>query len=332
MKSDERIVGVTDYVRPPFDVESGALPDAWRVRDLDLESTLGGSLEALNDLDALLVWHAEISRAVVDQLRSCKIIVRYGVGYDNVDLAAVADAGITFCNTPDYGTEEVADTTAAMILNHVRRISEYDGNARHFVQGWQENTLSPLTRTSKRTLGVIGVGRIGTSVIRRMQPFGFRVLGYDPYVPSGHEKAIGYERAQSVDELLSRSDVVSLHCPANGETRGMVDEQFVRRMKSGGILVNTARGSLVESLDPIYNGLREHHLSAVSLDVLPSEPPESHPIIEAWRSNEAWIRGRFTVTPHTAYYSESAWYEMRYKAAETVSLYFERGVIRNQVC
>lgn len=332
MKAVEKTVGVTDYVKPPFDVESSALPSGWRVRGLELASGCPDDSERMKDLAAILVWHADVSRAFVEQLRTCEIIVRYGVGYDNVDLAAVSEAGIAFSNTPDYGTEEVADTTAAMILNHVRRVTEYDEKARHFTKGWQENTLSPLVRTSRRTLGIIGMGRIGTSVVRRMRPFGFRVLGYDPYVPSGHEKALGYDRAQSLYELLSESDVVSLHCPANEETRGIVNEEFVQAMRPGAILVNTARGSLIDSLDPVYKGLQEGHLSAVGLDVLPNEPPEKHPLIEAWKSGDSWLLGRLTVTPHTAYYSESAWYEMRYKAAETVRLFFERGVVRNRVC
>jgi D-3-phosphoglycerate dehydrogenase len=111
----------------------------------------------------------------------------------------------------------------------------------------------------------------------------------------------------------------------------MVNEEFVAQMKAGAILVNTARGGLIDSLDPIDKGLREGRLAAVGLDVLPDEPPVSHPLIEAWRDNAAWVRGRFTVTPHTAYYSDSAWQEMRYKAAETVDLYFTKGIIRNRI-
>lgn len=132
-------------------------------------------------------------------------------------------------------------------------------------------------------------------------------------------------------ELLSRADIVSTHCPASDETRGIVDDDFIGAMKPGSILVNTARGSLIASLNPIETALRSGKLLAAGLDVLPSEPPEQHPLIDAWRKEEPWIKGRLTITPHTAYYSEAAWREMRYKAAETVRLYFDKGITRNRV-
>lgn len=325
------IVGVSDYVYPPFSIEREALSSAYDLVYLDVGSAEEFSAKDVSDLDALIVWHAPITEKTVSLLKSCRIVVRYGVGYDLIDISALEKAGIPFCNTPDYGTEEVADTTAAMILHHVRRIGEYDYQCRHYTQGWQEHTLQPLSRSSGMTLGVIGVGRIGTALIRRMQPFGFRVIGYDPYQPSGHEKAIGYERADSMAELLSRADIVSIHCPASDETRGIIDDDFIGAMKPGSILVNTARGSLIASLNPIEMALRSGKLLAAAIDVLPSEPPEPHSLIDAWRTEEQWLKGRLTITPHTAYYSESAWSEMRYKAAETVRLFFEKGITRNRV-
>ena len=135
----------------------------------------------------------------------------------------------------------------------------------------------------------------------------------------------------SISELLGSADIVSIHCPANDKTRGIIDENLIDSMKSGSILINTARGSLISSLNPIERALRSGKLLAVGLDVLPSEPPEHHTLIDAWRMEEPWLRGRLTITPHTAYYSETAWNEMRYKAAETVRLFFEQGIIRNQI-
>lgn len=324
-------IGITDYVPSPFSIEREALGDNWELVALDVHSAEEFAEKDVSNLNALLVWHAPITEKTISLLKSCRIVVRYGVGYDLIDISALEKAGIPFCNTPDYGTEEVADTAAAMILHHVRRIGEYDYQCRHYAQGWQEHTLKPLSRSSGMTLGVIGVGRIGIALIRRMQPFGFRVIGYDPYQPSGHEKAIGYERIDNMAELLSRADIVSTHCPASDETRGIIDDDFIGAMKPGSILVNTARGSLIASLNPIETALRSGKLLAAGLDVLPSEPPEQHPLIDAWRIEEPWIKGRLTITPHTAYYSEAAWREMRYKAAETVRLYFDKGITRNRV-
>jgi phosphoglycerate dehydrogenase-like enzyme len=324
-------VGITDHIPRPFSIEQEVLGHDCELVGLDVHSEEQFSENQVSCLDALLVWHAPITRKTVNFLKSCRIIVRYGVGYDLVDIDALAKAGVVFCNTPDYGTEEVADSAAAMILHHVRRIGEYDYQCRHYERGWQENTLKPLSRSSGMTMGIIGVGRIGTALIRRMQPFGFRIIGYDPYQPSGHEKAIGYERVGEMKHLLARSDVVSVHCPASDETRGMIDNDFIGAMKPGSILVNTARGSLIACLDPIEAALRSGKLLAAGLDVLPSEPPEQHPLIDAWRMQRPWLKGRLTITPHTAYYSESAWREMRYKAAETIRLYFAKGITRNQV-
>ena len=324
-------IGITDYVQPPFLIEHEALGDDFELVYLGVNSEKDFFEKDVTDLDALLVWHATITEESVRLLESCRMVVRYGVGYDQIDVQALEKAGIAFCNTPDYGTEEVADTAAALILHHVRRMGEYDYQCRHYAHGWQEHTLKPLSRSSGLTLGVIGVGRIGTALVRRMQAFGFRIIGYDPYQPAGHEKAIGYERVDDMTRLLRQADIVSVHCPASQETRGMIDIDFVAAMKQGSILVNTARGSLIASLDPIETALRSGKLLAAGLDVLPSEPPERHPLIDSWRNEELWLRGRLTITPHTAYYSEAAWREMRYKAAETVRLFFKKGTIRNRV-
>jgi lactate dehydrogenase-like 2-hydroxyacid dehydrogenase len=324
-------IGVTDYVQPPFSIERQALGDDWEFVPLNIHREQDFAASSIANLDALLVWHAPITARIASLLESCRIVVRYGVGYDQIDVPALEKEGIIFCNTPDYGIEEVADTAAAMILSHVRRIGKYDYQCRNYAHGWQEHTLSPLPRSASLTIGIIGVGRIGTALIRRMRPFGFKLLGYDPYLPLGHEKSIGYERVGDIAELLGRTDIVSVHCPANDHTRDMIDEDFVAAMKPGSILVNTARGSLIASLDPIEAALRSGQLLAVGLDVLPSEPPEPHPLIDAWRAEESWLRGRLIITPHTAYYSESAWREMRFKAAETARLFFEKGITRNRI-
>ncbi|WP_136656243.1 C-terminal binding protein [Nitratireductor sp. XY-223] len=324
-------VGVTDYVEEPHAIEREALGNDWEIVWLNAHEETDFDADRLADLDALLVWHAPITERVAKMLKKCRIVVRYGVGFDEIDVAALEAQGIAFCNTPDYGTEEVADTTVAMILMHLRRIAEYDYQCRNYTEGWQEHTLAPLERSRDRTLGVVGVGRIGSAVMRRMRPFGVCLVGYDPNVPSGHEKALDYQRATSLHSLLSQADIVTVHCPADASTTGMIDESFIAAMKPGSILVNTARGALINSLDVIEDGLRSGRLLAAALDVLPSEPPTDHPLIDAWRRAEPWLRGRFTITPHTAYYSERAWREMRYKAAETARLFFDAGIERNRI-
>ncbi len=333
MKNNEKntwLVGITDRVKSPEEIEHKAFPEAEFVCLDDWRSSVDSSAQ-WKKLDALLVWHYRVDRETVDMIGNCKIVIRYGVGFDMLDLNALSEKSIPACNTPDYGTEEVADTASAMILAIQRKLISYDRACRFYAQGWQEHTQKPLQRTSERTLGVIGVGRIGTSVINRMKPFGFKIIGYDPYQVSGHEKAIGYKRAQILEQLLEEADIITLHCPLTDETEGMVNEHFLGRIKPGASLVNTARGKMLKDLDCLEEALRNGRLASAALDVLPDEPPEPHPLIEAWRKDEPWLSGRLIINPHAAFYSETAFYEMRYMAAETARMYLLMGRLRNRV-
>ena len=323
-------VGITDHAPPPFEVEREALsPDAELVF-LNSRSEQDFDPEILKTLDALLVWRASITEQTVSHLERCRIVVRYGVGYDAIDLSSLSQKGIPFCNVPDYGTEEVADTACAMLLGLHRNIGLYDVSSRYFKGSWQ-NQSSETPRLSSSSLGIIGVGRIGTALVNRMKPFGLKILGYDPYQPSGHEKAVGYQRFQFLDQMLPHCDLVSFHCPLTDETRGMLNASFLDKLKSGSILVNTARGGLLESFDVLEKALKENWIRAAGLDVLPEEPPGSHSLIEAWRNREDWLEGRLWINPHLAFFSNQAWYEMRYKAAETIKLFFEHGILRNRI-
>lgn len=325
------IIGVTDHFRAPFDIEAKALGVDAEFIDFHSKNEADFGVAQLKRLDALLVWHARITARTVNRLENCKIVVRYGVGYENVDLDALKVRGLPLCNTPDYGTEEVANTTVALLLNLWRKISAYDFASREITEGWAENTLPPISRISEGALGLVGVGRIGEAVARRMAPFGCRILGYDPQLPAGHEKLAGYERIGNLTELLAESDAVSLHCRLAPDTAGMVNDGFLAAMKPGAMLVNTARGGLLESLDVIEGALKSGRLSGAGFDALPQEPPGDHPLLRAWREHAPWVRGRLIITPHTAWYSESAYQDMRHKAAETVGLYLRDGTLRNRI-
>ena len=324
------LIGITDHIVPPADIEQAAFGDAEFVFLADWRAS-EENRKMWQAVDAILLWHWRMDAETAGVLDNCKIVVRYGVGYDLVDIDALTKRNIPLANTPDYGTEEVADTACAMILAIQRKLFSYDRDCRSYTSGWQEYLQKPHQRTSERTLGLIGVGRIGTAVVNRMKPFGFTILGYDPYQPSGHEKAVGYKRANSLDQLLEQSDIVTIHCPLTDETRGMIDARVIGKMKPGASLVNTARGRIIDSLDCIEQALREKHLTSIAFDVLPDEPPKEHSLITAWRNEEPWIAGRAIITPHAAYYSEQGWYEMRYKAAETAKMLLLEGKLRNQI-
>ena len=272
MSQDKKwLIGITDYIVPPADIEQEAFGAAEFVFLADWRAS-EENRRMWGAVDAILLWHWHMDEETAGVLDNCKIVVRYGVGYDLVNVAALTKRNIAFANTPDYGTEEVADTACAMILAIQRKIMSYDRACRNYTDGWQEHLLRPHQRTSDCTLGLVGVGRIGTAVVNRMKPFGYKIVGYDPYQPSGHEKAVGYTRVNSLDELLAQSDIVSIHCPLTNETRGMVNTEFINKMKTGVSLVNTARGGILESLDCIEQALRENHLAAIAFDVLPDEP------------------------------------------------------------
>jgi D-3-phosphoglycerate dehydrogenase len=322
-------IAITDYVSSPAEIEKEVFESN---EFLYLEGKDISTID-LSLVEVLLVWHQKIDKEFLSFFPDLKIIVRYGVGFDNIDLETVKDKGIVFSNTPDYGTEEVADTACAMILNATRKISYYDLECRDYTDGtWQENYSPEIKRSNKTTIGIIGVGRIGTAVVNRMKAFGFNIIGFDPYQPSGHEKAVGYQRVFSLDDLLEVSDVVSLHCPCNSETEGIISNDFVKKIKSGAVIINTARGKLLESLDVIENGLKSNQLAAVFLDVLSEEPADkSHSLINSWILKEKWLNGRLIINPHSAFYSKSAWHEMRYKCAETGKMFIEENKIRNQI-
>lgn len=331
--SDEKnwIVGITDTLVPPADIEQTAFPEAEFAFLPDWRENRENRVD-WKQVDAILVWQWRVDRATVELLDRCKIVACYSVGFDHVDIEALAERGIPVCNNPAYGTEEVADTASAMILSLQRKILTYDRTCRKNLKAWQGiSLLKPFRRTSEQALGIIGVGRIGTAVVNRMKPFGYHILGYDPYQPSGHEKAVGYSRVDSLEELLREGDVVSIHCPLTTETRGMVDKEFFRQMRYGASLVNTARGAILADLDCLEEALRSGHLASAALDVLPEEPPTDHPLIRAWRQDAPWVSGRLLVNPHSAFHSEAASHEQHFKAAETVRMYLLEGRLRNRI-
>lgn len=283
--------------------------------------------------DAILVYHGmRIDAGVIDRLDKCRIIVRAGVGFDSVDLDHAARRRIPVCNTPDYGTSDVADHAVALMLALTRGLASYHDAVRADPVGAFVHAAAPnLLRLRGKTLGLIGLGRIGTATALRAKAFGMRVVAYDPYVARGHEIALGVDRVDRLEELLRDSHVVSLHAPLTTETERMLDERRLAALREGAILVNTARGELID-LDALYGALRQGRVAAAGLDVLPQEPPDPLPdLLRAYRDGEDWLRDRLIVTPHAAWKSAESRADARRKSAETVSFHLLRGELRNCV-
>ena len=269
-------------------------------------------------VDAILAWHElQYTADVIDKLNQCKVIVRVGVGFDNVDLIASGKKGISVCNVPDYGTNDVADHAIALMLTLMRGIHTYSEKVR-LSKSWNWGDAGPLHRLTDLTIGIIGLGRIGTATALRAKSLGMYVKFFDPYVPDGLDKTLGFTRIQNLSALLKQSDVVSIHCPLTEETKGMAASVFFNDIKKGAVFINTARGEIVE-INALNKALQSNHLKAAGLDVLPQEPPDpNHSLIKAWRSGEQWIAQRLIITPHAAFYNEESYLEMRKKAAEEV--------------
>ncbi|RRD22348.1 C-terminal binding protein [Brucellaceae bacterium VT-16-1752] len=289
--------------------------------------------EEWRSCDAIQVWHKmKLTADVIAKLDRCKLIVRVGVGYDNVDVVACARKGIPVSNVPNYGTTEVADHALALLLYLVRGIGTYERQLRvDPVGGFLAEGVPVVRRIRGATFGAIGLGRIGTAVARRAQGFDMKVIYYDPYVSEGHELGLGIERVKTVEELYARADIVSLHTPLSQETRNYISTKQLAEMKKGSILLNIARGGLVD-IDAVYEALKSGHLKAAGLDVLPVEPPHpDHPLISAWRNNEPWIAGRVAITPHAAFFSEAGYIDTRVFSTEIVLDFLLRNQLRNNV-
>ena len=332
MKPDrEWIIGVTHLIKPPFDPEKKAFRDNVRFIHFPDSDEREFSKDSLSEVDGLLVWTPSIGVQTIRHLAKCQIIVRYGVGYDKIDLPTLNNAGIAFSNNPEYGPEDVADTAIGLILTLQRGLIQHDERARTYGSTWQENHIVPMLHSPKATVGIVGLGRIGTSVARRLSPFGYKTLAYDPYLSNGMFRALQVERATSLQELVDEADVLTLHCPLTAETESMINAELLRAAKRGLLLVNTARGRLIDSLDTLEEGLVSGRIGGVGLDVLPEEPPGSHRLINAWRRREEWTLGRIIITPHNAFFSDYSMNECRFAAAETARLFLEENIHRNQI-
>jgi phosphoglycerate dehydrogenase-like enzyme len=304
-------VVIPDRVAPPADVEQAVFGDRAIVSALEAHTNaeLRGRHESA---DAILAWHdLHWDAEVLAAMPRCKALVRVGVGFDNVDLAAARARGIVVSNVPDYGTHDVADHAMALLLSLARGLPGSDRVARGGAWRWG---LVPSFRLTDKWLGIVGLGRIGAATALRAKAFGMRVGFYDPYKPSGWDKALGVTRFLSLEELAATCDVVSLHTPLTPETRGMIGAGFFAAARPGLVLINTSRGPVIDW--PAFRAAFEAgRLAAAGLDVLPVEPADrTDPLIAAWMAGE--LAERLIVTPHCAFYSPEALTEMRRKAAE----------------
>jgi phosphoglycerate dehydrogenase-like enzyme len=272
------------------------------------------------EVDGLMIMRYPVSAEDIDRFPRLRAIVRMGVGYDKIARPAAAARNILVCNVPDYGTTEVADHAMALALSLRRGVILYHERQRQNPPApWGPVKGELIRRLGVQTFGIIGLGRIGTAVALRARAFGFRVVFYDPYLPNGAELALGIARAFSLEDLLRQTDTLTVHTPLTPETRGMLGHAQLALLPRGAVVVNTARGPIIE-LDALLGLLRDGHIAAAGLDVLPVEPPvEPIPeLLRAYRAREPWLEGRLVVTPHAAWFTPESERDTRIKSAETM--------------
>ncbi len=297
-----------------------------------------GDLDALPDavcarVDGLLIFRHWLKPHHIARFPKLKVVVRMGVGYDRLDRAACAARGIKVCNVPDYGTMEVADHAIALTLALRRGLLLHHDQQRATPPAPWRYLDSPLIRRlGAQTFGVLGLGRIGTAAALRAKALGFRVLFFDPHLPNGVDRALGLDRARTLDALLAQSDVLSIHVPDTRATRGLVGAREIALLPKDAIVVNTARGTSLD-LDALEAALRSGHLAGAGLDVIPVEPPVEPvpPLLAAYRRREAWLEGRLIITPHSAFHTPEAWADIRRKSAETMRDVLLLGLASNVI-
>jgi D-3-phosphoglycerate dehydrogenase len=295
-------VVVTDQVFPSIDTETQLLA-AIGARIEVADGTPEGVVRIGGDADALLNTYLPITGQLLAQLPACKIVARYGIGFDNVDLAAAAGHGIVVTNVPDYSVEEVAVHTLGLMLALTRRLPE--ASALVASGGWGLAGLRPIRRLSTQRAGLVGFGRIARRLAGYLTALGCEVVAHDPFL----RPAPGLPPLLALPDLLGRCDLVSLHAPLTAQTKGLIGAAELATMKPGAVLVNTARGGLVD-VDAVIEALRAGRVRAAALDVLDTEPPAA-----------GRLPGDLTsllVTPHMAYYSEESIAESQRKAATQV--------------
>lgn len=276
-------------------------------------------INVARDADGLLNTYVPITRKIISNLKKMRVIVRYGIGYDNVDLDAATERGIYVCNVPDYLTSEVTDHTMALILALTRRISEIFPSTRAGKWNWTE--FRPIFNLEAKIAGVIGFGRIGRQVAERLKAFKLKILVYSRHVPPATMQRMGVELVD-LHTLLKRSDIVTIHRSLTKDSWHMIGEKELKLMRKSAILINTSRGTIIDQ-KALYKALKNRWIQAAALDVLEKEPPDpDDPLLKL---------NNVIITPHIAWYSEESGIALRRLAAEEVARILKNEKPKNLV-
>lgn len=296
---------ITDHDFPDLELELALYREAGVEAVVAQCKTADDVIAASEGCDALLVQYAEVNAKVFAARPRIRIASRYGAGFDTINVNDARAAGVWVANSPDYGVGEVATHALAMTLDLLRHITIYDRDVK--AGRWHYTTGGIMRRVSDMTVGVLGLGRIGKRFAHIARDSFGHVIAHDPYIIDGDFPA--YVERVGLHELFERADAISIHTPLNDETRGMVNDTLLSRMKPGSVLVNCARGAVVDTT-ALLAALESGRLDGAGLDVLPVEPPVAGDRLVA--------HPRVVISPHAAFYSTAGERELRRKAAQNI--------------
>jgi D-3-phosphoglycerate dehydrogenase len=247
------------------------------------------------DALAVVVIARTLNAEIIEHMERCELILALSVGYDCIDIEAATRKCIPVCNMPTYCTDEVANHAMTLILSVARKLQLIIPNTKH--GEWDYNYTKPIFNFQDKTLGIIGLGRIGRKIVPKAKGFGINVIAYDPYLDDDLFKMLNVRRIYELDELLVETDYVTIHAPLTPETYHMIDRRAFNTMKKTAIIVNTARGSIIDE-QALLDALQNQIISGAGIDVLEKEPPT--------KDNALLGLSNIIVTPHIAWYSEES--------------------------
>lgn len=298
---------VTDYTWDSTEPEAAIVAEAGAELVIARTGDPAELAELVVDADAILTCFSQVPAGVISAGRRLQVIGRYGIGLDNIDVAEATRLGVMVTNVPAYCLDEVAEHALALILGMARNVPGYDRQVR--AGNWELKAARPLFRVAGSTLGIVGYGRIGQTLAAKVAGLGMTVLAHDPHLDPDRVRARGAEPCE-LDDLLRRSDFVSLHLPLTADTRRLIDDAKLRLMKPTAFLVNTSRGGALDQ-EALHSALAEGRLAGAALDVFePERLPDDHPLL---------TQPNLVATPHVAFYSEQSVLELQRRAARNVA-------------
>lgn len=303
---------ISDCDHADIDIESVIFSGANVQFELQQNKTATDLITHCQQATVVINQYAPFTEEVLASLPNLEVIIRYGVGVNNIDLAAATKYGVQVCNIPDYGTHEVADHALALMLALTRKIPHMNKLVKS--GQWDYRASIPIYRHMEQTIGVVGIGRIGSAFAHRVKALGMRVIGYDLSAERKMQsKELSFIEFVTFDELIQQSDVISIHCPPD-HAMNLFNQEVFSRMKNHAYLINVSRGGIIDE-EALYHALIEQEIAGAALDVAVKEPID--------QASRLLTLDQFICTPHMAWYSEQAAKELKRKVAEEAVRYVQ---------